>query len=131
MKEMRSPYTGEVVKTMDCGSKPNLPEVLQEAAIRAYLTGEQREKTDAAERYGIGAVDYAAFKLAYRKAYGEQAVSNERAQTVIDTMTGYTERQKAALFQTVAGTSPSKATGKIANPYDAEIGLELYNSLHK
>ncbi len=32
MKEMRSPYTGEVVKTMDCGSKPNLPEVLQEVA---------------------------------------------------------------------------------------------------
>lgn len=32
MKEMRSPYTGEVVKTFDCASRPGIMDALELAA---------------------------------------------------------------------------------------------------
>ena len=88
-----------------------------------------RKKIDALYDYGITYTDYAKFKTDFADIYPEEGISGERAKDIIDDM-ALTKNKKAALYQLVTGREPKK-DGTVENPYNAEIGLRVYESVQE
>ena len=95
------------------------------AALSVVLNEDTYAKVSVASEYTVTAKDWVGYREAWEKEYGDAGVSQERVEDVLDGMK-LSNEQKAALWQIA-----NKSWKPKNNPYDVEIGQEIYDELNE
>ena len=93
-------------------------------ALSAMMSDEQFAKIEIASEFGVCANDWVSFKEKWQRVFGEDSVTQEKVEQVLNSMSISTDR-KAALWQ-IANKSWKPAN----NPYSRNIGQNIYDRLN-
>ena len=95
------------------------------AAVSTVLQESTYEKVELANSYGVPVEYWVDYREAWQEAYGEDSVSQEKVEHVLDGMM-LSDSQKAVLWQIA-----NKSWKPKNNPYDKWIGEEIYDELNE
>lgn len=94
------------------------------AALSQILNESTYAKVEIASAYGVQAGDWVTFREEWLDRYGEDSISQEKVETVLDQMY-LTDRERAVLWQI-----SNKSWKPKNNPYDTGIGQLVYDELN-
>lgn len=93
-------------------------------ALSTILQESTYKKLETASKYGVMAEEWVQYKEEWTATYGDDSVSQEKLEKVLDKM-NLNNRQKAALWQ-IANKSWKPAN----NPYSTSVGKEIYDLMN-
>ena len=93
-------------------------------AMRAILTKGSYEKLEIAAAYGLRPENWVLFKEEWQAQYGEDSVSQEKVERVLNKM-NLTNLERAAIWQTA-----NKSWKPANNPYNSDVAYAVYDAMN-